>query len=361
VSRALFLVVLLAACARGESRSAGDVKGGSVWSTRAPGGLVALDIGTHDPELLDSTTCRPCHTAAYDEWAASRHGEAWTNGIFQREYREKPQKWCVNCHAPTEAQVAEVAAGEGALARQGVGCAACHVRGGRLVSRQRGAGSPHATVVDASFGSPAFCADCHQFGFPALGGDGEPLRITAHPMQHTVAQFAASRYAKTHECLDCHASPGGHAFRGGHAKEMLERALAASICRSGERVQVSLENRGAGHNFPTGDLHRHLVARVWRPSAPEALFEIFIGRQFEDDPAGGKLTTWDSTLAPGQRRDFAVELARLAGEADEPVRFEVRYVYTADEQPIPRRDPGEPTSLVVVSELHELAELPACR
>jgi hypothetical protein len=340
-----------------------------VWQVRGPGGLEAIATGTTDPALLDASSCRACHTAIYDEWAASRHGRAWDNGIFRREYREQPRHWCIHCHAPTDVQVAELVAaghpertqGAGPLAAQGVSCAACHVRQGRLVARTRRPSSPHETFADSTFGGPGFCGDCHQFPFPKLAEGGEPIGLTAHPMQDTVAQHAASSWAATHECLDCHAtSPGGHTFPGAHDPAMLTRALAADLCRAGDGVAVTLENRGAGHRVPTGDVHRHIVARLWRSSAPERLFEIYIGRQYRDDPTGGKHTTWDSTLEPGTPRRYQVALADLGGGADEPLRFELRYVYLADERPLRRRDPGEPASLILRSDRLELGELPVC-
>jgi hypothetical protein len=358
--RGLLLLIVLAGCVG--AREPSELAAPPAWKVREPGGLTAIATGG-DMDLQDPATCRPCHVAEHEEWAGSRHGQAWNNGIFRREYREQPRQWCVNCHAPTEAQVAAVATqGDDApLARHGVSCAACHVRDGRLISRSRGPKSPHATIADPSFGGPAFCGDCHQFTFPRLDRGGEPVGMSPHPMQDTVAQFARSPYAGTTECLDCHASPGGHAFAGAHSAPMLSRALAARVCRDGGRLRVELENRGAGHNLPTGDVHRHIVARLWRPTAPESLFEIFIGRRYEDDPAGGKITTWDSTLAPRQKRAFSVALAKLGGEPEEPLRFEVRYVYTADERPSRQDDPGEPTVATVVSELFDLESLPGCR
>ena len=122
----------------------------------------------------------------------------------------------------------------------------------------------------------------------------------------------------------------------------LEGALQHRACRDGDDIVVAIGNVGAGHNVPTGDVHRHLVARLWRPSAPESLFEIFIGRRFEPDDHGGKRTTWDSTIPPQTTRRYRTRLAGLGGDADEPVSFELRYVYTADEIPRRTRDPGKP-------------------
>jgi len=70
-----------------------------------------------------------------------------------------------------------------------------------------------------------------------------------------------------------------HGYPGGHDVGMLATGVRFSACRVGAGAVVRLENAGAGHNVPTGDVHRHLVARAWRSSAPERLHEIFVGRR----------------------------------------------------------------------------------
>jgi hypothetical protein len=318
------------------------------WRVRGPGGLEVIEPGTRDPALLDAGACRRCHPAEHAEWAASRHGAAWTNGTFQREYRAQPRRWCVRCHAPTAPQFEQATRGGGPLADQGVSCAACHVRGGTLIARVRRPRSPHATVARADFGGPAFCADCHQFGFPLLEG-GEPTGLSPNPMQDTVGEFLRGRFADLADgCRTCHAtSAAGHAYPGARDPEMLARALSLSACTRGDQLELAIENRGAGHAVPTGDVHRHILVRAWRSSDPAALFEIFIGRRYEEAPEGGKRTAWDSRVAPGQTRRYATALAALGGEPDEPINVELTYVYTADETPHRRRDPGEPTRAVV--------------
>jgi hypothetical protein len=364
----LALVTLLAVAGCGGDGGARPSVGGGaptverpVWQVRGRGGLAVIEPGTRDLDLIDAAACQGCHPAEHAEWAASRHGKAWVNGIFRREYRELPRKWCVRCHAPLAPQFDQVMAGGGPLADQGVSCAACHVRGGALVARRRRPGSPHATIESADFGSPEFCADCHQFEFPLIER-GEVVGLSRHPMQDTVAEFRAGRFAGIPGgCRACHAdSPAGHAYAGAHDPAMLERAIGVALCRRGDALVVALDNRGAGHAVPTGDVHRHIYARVWRSSAPEGLFEIFLGRRYDGEAATGKRTVWDSRLSPGERREHAVALAALGGEADEPINLELVYVYTGDERPLRHRDPGEPTRRIIADDRLELAAVSPC-
>jgi hypothetical protein len=364
---------LVAACgaqpAAGPALAAAPVRDDApAWRVRPPGGTIAIDPGVALDTLLDARGCASCHAAIVDEWARSRHALAWTNSIFQTEYAARPQAWCVNCHAPLTTQQADLA---GPRAAQGVDCATCHVRAGKLVAKTRRAGSPHETIGDPSFGSPAYCADCHQFTFPVLSEGGAVQRMTAHPMQTTVASFRAGPYARERDgCMACHGSRYGHAFAGAHDAAMLESAVEVAWCRvprgdasvvgdaallpaprdagasEDQTLRVTVRNAAAGHTVPTGDIHRHMGLRLWRSSAPEAMFEAYIGRRFEPADDGGSRTTWDSTLAPGQARSFDVPLAQLRGELGEPLQLELVYVYIGNEFPSPRNAPAEPAASI---------------
>lgn len=326
------------------------------WQARPMGGTRAIDPGVRaDDPVLDAQGCATCHAAIAEEWSKSRHALAWTNSIFQREYSARPQAWCVNCHAPLATQQQDLA---GARAAQGVDCATCHVRAGKLVSARRAPGSPHATVADASFGTPAFCADCHQFTFPVLEG-GVAQAMTRHPMQTTVASFRAGPFANERDgCMTCHGSKTNHAFPGAHDPGMREAALDVTWCKRDAALAIGVRNANAGHTVPTGDIHRHMYLRVWRSSAPEAMFQAFFGRRFESADDGGKRTVWDSTIAPGETKRFDVPAAQLAGDDDEPINLELVYVFIENE--FPRKPSDEPTTASLTRKRMTLAELAPC-
>jgi hypothetical protein len=314
-----------------------------------PNGLAPLQTGA--PQRGSSKACLGCHPQVHAEWSRSRHGQAFTNAIFQREYRDRPLDWCVHCHAPLREQLEQVHAGGGPLADEGITCAACHVREGRVLARAHAPGSPHDTDVRDDFGAPSFCAGCHQFNFPrieeatARGAAPRVVGYTAHPMQDTVAQHARGPLAGQ-PCLTCHrAGETGHLFPGGHDAGMLARAVRLEACRRRGALEVSIINVGAGHHVPTGDLHRHLVLRAWRASAPERLHETVLGRRFEPDVASGKRTIADDTLPPTSRRTVRLEPGTLGppGDGAEPISLELRLVYTIDEMPFRGRELSEPT------------------
>lgn len=319
-------------------------------------GLAPLDLGATPEDLRSAGACGECHSEIWDEWAASRHAVAWTNGIFQREYTLQALDWCVRCHAPLATGSADSV---GSVESQGVNCAVCHLRDGQMLASSKRPDSPHDTRVVPGMETAAYCAGCHQFNFPFLDETRQVTRYTDHPMQSTVAEFHAGvRKDQPGECLGCHGNtPARHRLPGAHSVEVLQHAVVMDVCRVGQKVQVALTNQGAGHSVPTGDLHRHLVLRVWRSTAPERLFEQRIGRLFAPAPDDGKVITEDTSIPPGETRRYATGL-RALGPADDPINAELRYVYTADEVPKPGNDPGEPTFVTVAST--RLAEVPPC-
>jgi hypothetical protein len=331
-----------------------------------PRGLAPIDAGAATPDKLRAAACVGCHPAVHADWAQSRHGRAWTNPIFQREYRDRPLEWCVHCHAPLTEQLAEVRRGGGPLANEGVNCAVCHVREGRVLARNKSPASPHDTDARADFGGPGYCAGCHQFSFPIIQPDADkkgPGRVTgytAHPMQDTFNQHARGPHADK-ACTACHQrEPAAHRFPGGHDAEMIAGALQLSACRERDALVVSLANTGAGHNVPTGDLHRHLVLRAWRPSAPEKLQEIVLGRHFAPAPDGGKLTVADTTIRAGETRRLRLPVAPPIAASTEPISLELRLVYTIDEFPFRRRELSEPTYATMLARDVDWNATPRC-
>jgi len=342
---------LLALGAAGSGRS-----GATLFSK----GLAPVDLGATAAADRSAAACLDCHADTHAEWSASRHAVAWTNGIFQREFRREPLDWCVRCHAPL---APGDAASVDAVAAEGVNCAVCHLRDGVMLASAHAPDSPHLTEVVSGFGSADYCGGCHQFAFPFVEDDGAVRRYTDHPMQNTVAEFRASAHRDiAGECLGCHGTtPAGHRFPGAHDLAALQHAAELHVCADGPRtIELAVRNVGAGHALPTGDLHRHLQLRAWRSSAPASYWEAFIGRAFESAPDAGKQVRVNTSIPPLATSRWTVPLRALGGEPDETVSVELRYVYTADEIPTDRNHPGEPTSRAVHHRRVDPSELPPC-
>lgn len=330
--------------------------GGVAFANAGPGfftgGAAPLVVGATTKLQLQPAPCAECHAAIVSQWQKSRHAVSWTNSTFQSEYSHRPRQWCVNCHAPFESPQTH----DADVADDGISCAVCHIRDGVFYAAKKRATSPHNTVAEAGYGGPKWCGSCHEFTFPRFDVAGDFAGYTAHPMQKTVSEHRNGPVRV--ECRGCHVD---HVFAGAHDPKMLDRALDVSWCRDAGGVAVVVANVGAGHNVPSGDVHRHIALRVWRSSSPAQLYDAYGGRRFVPDEAGGNITTFDGSVPPRTAHVFHVDGASLGGDADEAVNVEVRYVYVVDD--IDRPAPGltEPRFAPLFSARSTIAELATCQ
>jgi len=270
-----------------------------------------LALRAPDGGSLSARSCGSCHTEVYADWQTTRHRAAWDNAVFLDGLAREPLARCVHCHAPLVEQKREAGPLRGrtfppssssSLLHEGVTCAVCHVRGGRVLTTrpvQPDAATPmHDIVVEPALKDPAFCASCHQFGF--TGSDAL--------MQGTWSEWRAFADAGGQgTCQSCHMPGGRHLFRGAWDHELLRQSLVVDVDRGPDGVALVLHSRGVGHHFPTGDLFRHLtveVSDVVRAGVDDdgAFVDVFrIGRTF-----GGagldKRVVEDTSLEPGVPR-----------------------------------------------------------
>lgn len=162
------------------------------------------------------------------------------------------------------------------------------------------------------FKQALMCASCHQYNNPETGAPG----------QNTYVEWLASPFSQPGPnqkvCQDCHMPPAdgpgtiattssvirpadqrrGHQF-GGSTPANLQGAilLRSTAQQSGDQleVRVEVENRGAGHAFPTGVSVRNAFVVV----------EARVGNTVLSQIAGPTLPFWTSDAVPGvQPGDF---------------------------------------------------------
>ncbi len=242
----------------------------------APAGYSALETS------LDAAACAKCHPVQYQDWGKSLHSHAMGAGLLW-QLQALPAKQvlsCLDCHAPLAEQKTLLAQKLGwpgiartpppsyvphNLYRQGLTCAACHVRHQRRFGPPPRPGAPPGDTpglphggfsAQAAFTDSRFCAACHQFPRtgPALNGK---------LLENTYAEWLASPYpAQGKSCQSCHMPKRRHQWRGIHDPAMVRQALSVNLDVTpikADRLQVRarLRNSGAGHDFPT-----YLVPRV---------------------------------------------------------------------------------------------------
>lgn len=301
--------------------------------------------------------CNACHGAVHDGWASSAHAQAGQNPVFQEALQRAGQSTaCVQCHRPLTAQHPKLAAGyiEGDLSRpnlkantafdatlmaEGVGCAACHVRDGKVVSTRVITDAPHPVAYSSALGSSAMCSTCHQLSYPGA----------EQPFYNTYGEWRATPHAAAGmECQDCHmpkvaAASAATRFMGQADHRFsadLGRALTVLVDLKDDQVQrgtpldvsVRLQNTGAAHHVPTGSPYKTLAFTLElqtldgqslasstpevlsRQTSPEAPYNTLSDNRI---PAGGEHSFSASLLVPYKATAGRVRLVVTAKESQD--------------------------------------------
>lgn len=247
-----------------------------------PLALEALPAGLAN---LTAQQCAACHWDVHAGWETSAHATGWSGDVFRQAVRDASSPaTCLECHLPLAAQQPTLAeryvdgdmaapihrpneAWNPSLMEEGVTCAACHVRNGRVIGIRAAPDAPHPVEPSAALSHSAACATCHQRVFPG----------SAAPWYDTYGEWYRSPYREAGvRCQDCHMPPrsgvpsparpaafAGHAFEAhpGRAVSVLVTLPAAEVDRGQPfEFRIRVQNTGAGHAFPTG--HPGRVVRL---------------------------------------------------------------------------------------------------
>lgn len=283
---------------------------------------------------LAPEACGQCHTEQYRDWQTSLHSQAVGPGLLWqfRLMDQQAANACLRCHAPLAEQKALMAIEHGwpaapaaaqpayvsaQLHRQGLVCAACHVRAHarfgpppRTVSQTP---VPHGGFrAHTAFEDSRFCAVCHQF--PESG-----TRLNGKLLENTYEEWRASRAAAAGQtCQTCHMPERRHLWRGIHDPQMTAAALTAAldVSTAGSarlRAQARVINTGAGHHFPTYVVPEVVLMLTLVDAQGRRRDEI--ARSVIARRANLELTQElsDTRLANGESRVLSGELERPAG------------------------------------------------
>jgi len=242
-------------------------------------------------DSLSAEECGGCHEAIYEEWSQSMHAHAWVDPYYQIDYIfDGSQQICFNCHIPLENQQENLVVGfrdkemfkpilepnpnfDRALQNEGVTCAVCHVRKGRIVGTFESEDAPHPVTVDPEMSSGIrYCEQCH-----VVSGERWDTFYSIPPCG-TVAEIREG--GQEIDCVGCHMPEvirpaaegmddrkvGRHFFRGGHHPGTVEGSLEVETKMETEKGRSSftftLTNVGTAHFLPTGTPDRHLTLEL---------------------------------------------------------------------------------------------------
>jgi Cytochrome c554 and c-prime len=309
----------------------------------APSGFTPLE------RSLAPADCGSCHPAQFRDWQGSLHSKSMGPGLVgQRDEMNRSDpaaaRSCPACHAPLAEQSPDLAGADGlapnpafdaSLRRQGVVCAACHVRGhrrfgppprpGTTVAAPGGTGRPHggATHTTAYLRSE-FCSSCHQFGASGPSLNGKPLENTYEEWRRSPAARQGL------QCQDCHMPDRRHLWRGIHDPDMVKRGVRIRLAmdkpryRRGEtlRATLTIASVKVGHYFPTYVTPRVVVRAELLDAAgaliPDSVEERAIARQV---PLDLSREIADTRIPPGGR--FTLRYARRLDQPGSRLRVTV--------------------------------------
>ena len=253
---------------------------------------------------LSAETCGSCHTEFYQEWRTTIHSQAWTDPYFQADWKfEDKRDSCRLCHTPLDRQQPQTVLGyrdaskwdpvlednpnfDPKLQHEGVTCAACHYREGKIVGVLGNTNAPHP--VKKLDNPNEVCVRCHVvdgkrwdtfFRFPPCGTVAEiqSTKGTVKRSGETTVKDTASL-----GCVGCHMPAikrplveGGvvrnarqHFWRGGHFPEMVKKAFTAdlfeeaSVEKNKRKFTFKITNTGTRHYLPTGTPDRFLSVKM---------------------------------------------------------------------------------------------------
>lgn len=273
-------------------------------------------VGMLPPSLksFSAEECAKCHKTFYDEWATSIHSQAWTDPYFQVDsVFDGDQQVCMNCHIPLDRQQVNKVVGfndsekwqpilepnplfDPKLQHEGVTCAVCHLRNGKILGPYGAENADHP--VEKLANPNEICFKCHVVGgnrwdtfyrLPPCGTVAEiantPAATENNPpasVTNTVGHEGGGLGDASLDCIQCHMPrvertvvAGGtvrkvreHLWRGGHDPETVKQGLDTVLREmpagpAGKRTfTLTLTNTGAAHYLPTGTPDRHLTAFI---------------------------------------------------------------------------------------------------
>lgn len=317
---------------------------------------------------LKAEECAVCHREFYTEWRTTMHSQAWTDPYFQADWKfDNSQHICRSCHTPLDRQLPHKVLGyrdrdkydpimednpdfDPELQHEGVTCAACHYRDGKIVGVLGNTNTPHP--VKKLDSANEVCVRCHVvegdrwdtfFRFPPCGtvaeiqSSGDSGNNTGELSVQDIASLG---------CVECHMPAverplveGGvvrnarqHLWRGGHDPEMVKKAFTADLfeetpIENEKRVfTFEITNTGTRHYLPTGTPDRHLTISLRLLNAQgniikeqnHKLKRTVMWRPFIVD-------LWDTRLPYGELRQYSMEYS--TGQYDNVAAIEARVRY----------------------------------
>lgn len=279
----------------------------------------------HRHEVMTSRFCGECHPAIYAEHAQNTHGRAFTDEEVRLATGRFDHGDCIRCHTPRP--VFETGIGMNPMRRhhnleEGNTCMTCHFKQGYDYGAFAG-GIECTEAFDDRVGTVEACASCHR-------NHGTPYQW----------EVAPTGKAAKRECVTCHMKfetrpvavgqpprkVRSHVFPGSRSEEQLRRAYRYDARIDGNEVVVAIENKGAGHNFPTELKQRSVesLVVVRDPDGKEVSRSRMVFRDPYKRPYGLRLPV-NTQIPGGQTREHRVPLGIANGIVETELHYKLYF------------------------------------
>jgi HEAT repeat protein len=277
------------------------------------------------PDVMESAFCARCHPDAYAEHEQSTHGRAFTDEEVRLATARFAHQDCIVCHTPRP--IFETGVGQNPKRRhydleEGNTCMSCHWRPDYDYARFEG-GDECRSAFHPDVGTIDACASCHR-------NHGTPYQWEKAPTGK-----AAGR-----TCMDCHmktserpVAVGGpvrethsHLFPGSRSVEQVRRAYGYEAKLEGDHVVVTVQNKGAGHNFPTELKQRSVESLIVVKdlAGKEVARSRMVFRDPYKRPYGLELPV-NTQIPAGQERTHRIPLTIAEGTVETTLFFKLYF------------------------------------
>lgn len=276
-------------------------------------------------DVMQSAFCADCHPAIYAEHEQSTHGRAFTDPEVRLATARFDLNDCIVCHTPRP--IFETGVGQNPTRRyhgleEGNTCMSCHWKPDYDYTSFHG-GSECRLAFHPDVGTVQACASCHR-------NHGTPYQWERSPLGKGTGRV----------CMDCHmavverpVAVGGpvrevvkHDFPGARSESQVDRAYGYTATIDGNVATITIQNKGAGHNFPTELKQRSVESLV----VVRDIEGKEVGRSrkvFRDPykrPYGLELPV-NTQIPSGQSRQHRVPLSVAAGTVETTLFFKHYY------------------------------------
>ncbi len=301
---------------------------GSEFFLAAPAGAPS-DLAARSAHLdlvSRASYCATCHPEATAESLQNTHGRAFSDEEVRLATARFSIEGCIACHTPRP--IFETGIGMNPKKRlahleEGNDCFSCHARKGFDFSTFVGSAKECKSAFDERVGTVEACASCHK-------NHGTPY------------QWENAKHGKLegNVCIDCHMpkvvrpvavgeaprETRRHTFFGSRSESQLRKAYAYRTRIEGNEVVVTIENKGAGHNFPT-ELKQRAVESVVIVRDLEGN-EVSNSRVIHRDPYKrpyGLMLLVNTQIPSGESREYRVPLTIAAGTIETALYYKLYY------------------------------------